>query len=84
MLSVNNVVKKEIEDLPMNNLVPVTLLIPRDALDVLAFRYYAMNIAENDQALAEAAVREVVTGHLSVEYSNWQTRKMGDRAPKNR
>jgi hypothetical protein len=58
-----------------NQMVPIRLVVPREALDVLGFRYYKLGIAENDAALAEAAISEMVQHHYAHEIAEMRHRK---------
>jgi hypothetical protein len=56
-------------------LVALRVAIPREALDMLAFRYYRLGIAKNDAALAQAAISEMVHQHLALELLQLQNRR---------
>jgi hypothetical protein len=56
-------------------MVALPLAVPREALDVLGFRYYRLGIAKDDTALAQAAISEIVHQHLAQELLALQNRR---------
>ena len=70
-------------DEKLNEMVSVSVQIPRGALDLLAFRYYKLNIIENDVEIVQTAIKELVSNQLATEYSAWFARSKVIQEEKN-
>ena len=57
-----------------DKLVNIAVSVPRKFLDLLSFRYYSLNIAENDTALAQTAIEEIAAQQFGQEFGLWNLR----------
>jgi len=65
---INNIMNSD------DKMVKISIKVPRKLLDLLSFRYYSLNIVENDNALVQTAVEEVAGQQFGLEFGSWSMR----------